>query len=490
MSRSAAILVVAVFAVVVLRSAWVHEDAYITFRTVDNFVNGYGLRWNPAERVQTYTHPLWMFAVSAGYAVTGEVFFTVTALSIVLSAGAVALLVFGAAQSIAAGCVAAAALTFSRAFVDYSTSGLENSLTHFLYASFLTVFFRREKRLGLLALIASLAAVNRLDTLLLYLPALAVALVIAGRSRVSSAAVLAAGFVPLMAWEAFSLFYYGFPFPNTAYAKLFETGIGAGARVAQGLHYLLNSVRLDPLTLVVVGGGLAAGLLSTDRRAIAGAAGIGAYLAYVVLIGGDFVTGRFLSAPAMGAAVLLARWEPVSRAALAGAAAIVVILGLSGDRPASLMDPYGIADERPYYAPYTGFMNAIRGTSVADHPWAREGQDARTRQVPVVFRGDIGFFGFYAGPAVHVVDAWGLADPLIARIPARTDARLRIGHFTRAIPEGYRETLETGRNQIVDRRLADLYDRLALITRGPLFDGRRLREIWKINVSERGARAR
>jgi arabinofuranosyltransferase len=108
----------------------------------------------------------------------------------------------------------------------------------------------------------------------------------------------------------------------------------------------------------------------------------------------------------------------------------------------------------------------------------------------VVFRGDIGFFGFYAGPAVHVVDAWGLADPLIARIPARTDARLRIGHFTRAIPEGYRETLETGRNQIVDRRLADLYDRLALITRGPLFDGRRLREIWKINVSERGARAR
>ena len=45
----------AIFLVVLVRSAWVSEDAYITLRTVDNFVNGYGLRWNVSERVQTYT---------------------------------------------------------------------------------------------------------------------------------------------------------------------------------------------------------------------------------------------------------------------------------------------------------------------------------------------------------------------------------------------------------------------------------------------------
>src|SRR6187402_2076752 len=44
----------------VLRYAWVAEDAYITFRVVDNFTHGYGLRWNVAERVQVYTHPLWL----------------------------------------------------------------------------------------------------------------------------------------------------------------------------------------------------------------------------------------------------------------------------------------------------------------------------------------------------------------------------------------------------------------------------------------------
>ncbi len=40
------------------------DDAYITLRTVDNFINGYGLTWNISERVQAYTHPLWMFLLS------------------------------------------------------------------------------------------------------------------------------------------------------------------------------------------------------------------------------------------------------------------------------------------------------------------------------------------------------------------------------------------------------------------------------------------
>ncbi len=32
------------------------DDAYITYKTVYNFINEYGLRWNIAERVQSYTH--------------------------------------------------------------------------------------------------------------------------------------------------------------------------------------------------------------------------------------------------------------------------------------------------------------------------------------------------------------------------------------------------------------------------------------------------
>jgi DNA-binding MarR family transcriptional regulator len=61
------------FAAVVVRTAWVADDAFITFRTVHNALDGYGLRWNPAERVQTYTHPLWMLArLSRGPASVSE----------------------------------------------------------------------------------------------------------------------------------------------------------------------------------------------------------------------------------------------------------------------------------------------------------------------------------------------------------------------------------------------------------------------------------
>src|ERR1044072_5834284 len=65
-------LLTGVFFVILFRTAWVSDDAFITFRTVDNLLNGYGLRWNVVERVQSYTHPLWMFAIAAGHWITGE----------------------------------------------------------------------------------------------------------------------------------------------------------------------------------------------------------------------------------------------------------------------------------------------------------------------------------------------------------------------------------------------------------------------------------
>ena len=47
--------------VLIVRTAWMSDDAYITIRTIDNWRAGYGLRWDVAERVQAYTHPLSLF---------------------------------------------------------------------------------------------------------------------------------------------------------------------------------------------------------------------------------------------------------------------------------------------------------------------------------------------------------------------------------------------------------------------------------------------
>ncbi|HEX5661657.1 MAG TPA: hypothetical protein VFX59_30915 [Polyangiales bacterium] len=49
------------------------SSATPTSRCVPSLTSpGLGLRWNPGERVQSYPHPLWMFALSAVYFVTRE----------------------------------------------------------------------------------------------------------------------------------------------------------------------------------------------------------------------------------------------------------------------------------------------------------------------------------------------------------------------------------------------------------------------------------
>ena len=85
------ILFLILFLLTIGLRAWMSDDAYITLRTVDNFINGYGLTWNISERVQPYTHPLWMFLLSFTYFFTREAYYTTIILSLVISLAAVVL---------------------------------------------------------------------------------------------------------------------------------------------------------------------------------------------------------------------------------------------------------------------------------------------------------------------------------------------------------------------------------------------------------------
>jgi arabinofuranosyltransferase len=159
----------------IVRYAWAAEDAYITLRTVDNFVHGHGLRWNVAERVQAYTHPLWMLVLSAVYAVTREDFLTLVFTCVTLSVAAFALLQ-GLARSTMQALACGAILLLSPAYIDFSSSGLENALSHLLLAIFALVYLDgRQDPVGLRrrTFVAALCMTNRLDLGLLLLPALA-----------------------------------------------------------------------------------------------------------------------------------------------------------------------------------------------------------------------------------------------------------------------------------------------------------------------------
>ena len=101
---------------------WICDDAYIGFRVADNFAHGYGLTWNVAERVQVYTCPLWVLAVSLVNVATREVYFTSMLLSLAASTAAVVLLAQRLSISSANGSLVILAAVSSKAFVDYTTS--------------------------------------------------------------------------------------------------------------------------------------------------------------------------------------------------------------------------------------------------------------------------------------------------------------------------------------------------------------------------------
>jgi len=493
------IVLVLVYVLVLIRTAWVSDDAYITFRTIDNFVNGYGLRWNVAERVQSYTHPLWMFLMTFAYLLTGELYFTSIFLSLGVSLATAVLLVYAVAQSSRSASLALVVLILSKAFTDYSTSGLENPLTHLLLSLFALVYYRFEnsrRTLLLLSLIAALGTLNRLDTVLLYLPAL-----VYTSYRLRTWKVLgpiAIGFTPLILWEGFAFFYYGFFVPNTAFAKL-GAGIPRSEMVSQGLAYLLNSITVDPLTMLAIAGAVAMVVVRKTGRHIPMLAGALLFLVYVVYVGGDFMTGRFLTGPLLLCAIVTSRFElPNSYTGMLAPLAVVLVLGLSspycpiysdsgygrdGNPAVVVWQGNGVADERGHYYQDTGLLKWTRGLRMPQVARMRLGEAWKNGDSGSVVVGWAnGFAGFGAGPGIYIIDPWALSDPLLARLPAVKRTLWRVGHADRMLPEGYKETVETGQNAIADSGLAAYYDRLSVITRGRLLSWARIKTAIRMNL--------
>ncbi len=486
-----AALITLMFLVVLIRTAWISDDAAITLRTVLNVTHGFGLTFNIQERVATFTHPLWLGLLTVAYLFAGNAYAGTLALSIVTSIAAFWLAVSRAASA-AQALVAAIALLLSRAFVDFSTSGLENPLACLLLALFVGLFLTPHLSAtrwltGLWAL-ASLLYLTRPDAVLFVLPLLVVACWQVRVLGVVTRSFLI-GILPAAAWTIFALIYYGFPFPNTAYAKI-ATGIAPSELRTQGILYLVDSLDRDPLTLTVVA---FAGVLSVvQRRLDAGAlvAGVMLYVAYVVSVGGDFMAGRFLSVPLFAAVLVIGRLARGPRALWIPAAIALAVVG-SMSRPAPLWSnstfgdqrpgPNGIVDERAFYFSDRSLVRARRATFRSpDWPSARRN--------PPPMRvlntcGLMGASGVEFGPYAYLLDECALADPLLARLPAIYNPTWRPGHYTRMIPAGYKETLEGSTNVIADPALREYYERLRVITRSDdLFSRERLRTIVAMNT--------
>ncbi|MXZ71436.1 MAG: hypothetical protein F4Z04_08015 [Acidobacteria bacterium] len=464
-----------------VKNAWVTEDAYIVFRSVEQLFAGNGPVWNPHERVQAFTSPLWFGLVALSRALSSDLY-----LNVILLSGGLWLVTVRNLQRLAPNSVAFALgvllCVTSTALIDYTSSGLENALAYALSTAFLVQVVRLDRvplpdvtrTLTRLCLMFGLIAITRHDLVLLVLPP---ALLTCWRHRHRIAArswlsLASAACLPLAAWTLFALFYYGFPWPNTAYAKL-NTGIDRADLILQGLRYLQVALLHDPITPLVT----AAALIICFRSRFAVfrfvGAGVLLNLLYVVSVGGDFMLGRFLSyAYLVGTCVLIREcrlfasgFSPawtlgggsivkerygVSAAALTGAA-VVLYAVLFPHTPVNSLAPdsahvrsrWGIDSHRHVY-PELALFEYLRH-SEEDGPWPTHRWAAQERRLPhsadfVHEHGAIGMRGYVAGPDKIIVDVFALSDPLLARLPARPGSR--IGHFTRPRPAGYLERLE------------------------------------------------
>jgi arabinofuranosyltransferase len=505
----------------VINFSWLSDDAYITFRTIDNFVNGYGLRWNIDERVQAFTHPLWLFILSGFYFITGEIYFTSIFISIIFSVLTVLIFSFKICNFKSAAIFGIIVLTLSQGYIDFSTSGLENPLTHFLLTLFLFIHFKKESNLKnffFLSLISGLIAFNRIDTILLTIFVLGYQWLRTSKllnglkdenkfplinfkcllNQLKIILVMILGLSPFILWEIFSIFYYGFPFPNTAYAKL-PIGVDIYALLIEGLKYFIDTFVYDPLTLLIILGAVFLSFVKRYKHSLPVSIGIITYMVYVVRIGGDFMRGRFFTAPFLCALIIITlscflsfdkKWllsiviiicifslPPIPLPKYPRGQNLGVIKGFLG------LGPSGVMDERLCYYKRTGLIPVLKNHfSIPTRAKTKSLCKSNVDSVAVKIM--IGMSGFEVGPSVHIVDNLALADPLLSRLPITDPIHFRIGHFTREIPEGYLKTLESGQNKITDPDLALFYDKIVIITRGRLINPKRLIEIWNMNMGK------
>lgn len=209
----------------ILTYSWVTDDAFITFRSVINFVNGYGPVYNVGERVQSFTHPLWFMLLSVGGFLDINLYFWSIFLGLTFSIALMMVLfsIYKKTSNVFNYSIILIAMIFSESFLSFQTSGLENSATNFLviflFYIYIFIDLNKMKFFILFYFIASLILVNRFDHIfLIILPVIHV--FISNKFELINKIKLSFfSLMPLILWTLFSVIYYGFFFPNPKYVK-------------------------------------------------------------------------------------------------------------------------------------------------------------------------------------------------------------------------------------------------------------------------------
>jgi len=512
-------------ALVVIRVAWIADDSLITLRTALNLANGFGAGFNPDESIQAYTHPLWFLLWLLIGTLTSQWILGILVFGIACTTASV-WVIFRQATEPWLIIAAFSALVFSNAFIEYAASGLENPLSYLLLGVATVLSWRISQPTNASDLSAFLLGISwagimltRADLVLFILP-LALYIVWSLRNQIRSLLLLLLStLIPLIVWYSWSYTTYGSVVPNTFAAKR-NVDISFSEILFQGVRYIVLSVAQDPWTGIVLIVGITGTLLTGATFHKISIVGVIFYLAYVLYIGGDFMSGRFLAVPVYVTVLSLVMAvserdrrsrlftsifppavgrQSVVAVALFGVLPLLVF-NSANQPPTAIALPTtqrwdfganaGIADERGFsveqgrslfdWYETVGAQELIEDFSAAadanarlnigdlrelSSRWAEE-TDAEPVMDFGVACGGLGSLAMSTGPLVHWVDPCGLTDGFLASLPYTAyNLHWRAGHFERDLPAGYLEALQAGDpGKIADPQLAirlrDVWERI------------------------------
>ncbi len=506
----------------VILFAHLNEDAFIIFRSIENFINGYGLQYVIDDRSQSYTDPLWIICHVLLRLVFGDIRLVSIYFSFACTLAMILVIVyhFKANRWLIAFFIFIP-LNLSVSFLEYSTSGLENPLSHFLAAWFFCTFLKEEslknisnQKIFFLFTLACFAILNRFDTVIFYaLPLLYIAL-IRKNGFIKTSLLVGLAFFPLFVWLAFATFYYGYPLPDTYYAKL-VADTPARLMIFFGLNYYYRFAEINLSSAFLILTSLIFSLtflikkfssiklkFFCDESLVKTACitlSLMFYLYYCLSIG-DYMLGRFFTIALLISTILLVHnFLQSGIKAPVLSALFVILMGLSTFNHFEHNFIYkcrrdvenGNCEKNSYeyksgthiyrlFGQSWNFMHRDHiSTDWQDLGWMIKvmSQLEDTKRPLHLTNYSAGVMPFYAGPYYWITDQLGYTEPFLVRLPA---ASHNPGHFVRNLPENY---LDWRFNQAtsLDSDLAHYYNNLRDIKTLPLFSGERLKKIMQFN---------
>jgi arabinofuranosyltransferase len=462
---------------------WVADDAYIDFRVIGNLTSGRGPVYNPGERVEAFTDPLWVGILSVFHFLA---FLPIQWWAVLLGLGFACLGVGAAAHAsqklgvildgpnslvVPLGMLVFVAVDASW---DFATSGLETGL---IFGWIGLSWWLLVRRLGsgqpsfVAAAVIGLGPLIRPDMflisagLLVGLAAISSEDTSGWRTVTRLASQWTVAFALPIVYELFRMAYFGLLVPNTALVKT-----AGSSWWSQGLVYLKDMIGPYWLwfPLVVLGLVLArrlGDLCSSGRQRLAiliAAPVIGGLLdsLYVVKVGGDFMHGRMLLPGVFAICIPMSVPVRSTRNLVALSAgtgwAVVAIASLHYPTYQSIVN--GIANERTWYIAHTQNPHPVTPDEFTHSDFGKVGVALRsaiggsenaplTRVLLRPTQGDtssstvvratlpegvvapvfnVGISGFEAGPDVYIFDLLSLSNPIGAHV-SDTD-RIRPGH--------------------------------------------------------------